>query len=206
MRVGDIKVEAIKLMFTNYGFDFSINELQTMLSDENYGSYIVNMNGAIARALDRIENACIVPLKRKELSLDDCVETRSFLRFDTSKIEDFFMLDRVTAEYDSGEYVGNVEYELEGDVLLLPNHKASYTILYYPTIKTIDENTQDTDEIWIPEKIARLIPYFIKGDLYQEEEPDLAADARNIFEASLDDFKVQNQSKQDYVHRTFRLQ
>ena len=74
------------------------------------------------------------------------------------------------------------------------------------TIKTIDENTQDTDEIWIPEKIARLIPYFIKGDLYQEEEPDLAADARNIFEASLDDFKVQNQSKQDYVHRTFRLQ
>ena len=57
MRVGDIKVEAIKLMFTNYGFDFSINELQTMLSDENYSSYIVNMNGAIARALDRIENA-----------------------------------------------------------------------------------------------------------------------------------------------------
>ena len=52
----------------------------------------------------------------------------------------------------------------------------------------------------------KLIPYFIKGDLYQEEEPDLAADARNIFEASLDDFKVQNQSKQDYVHRTFRLQ
>lgn len=200
MKVGDIKVEAIKLMFTNYGFDFSINDLQTMLADENYGSYIVNMNGAIARALDRIENACIVPLKRKEISIEECSETRSFIKFDTSKIEDFFMLDRVTAEYGSGEYVGNVEYELEGD------QNANYTILYYPTIKTIDENTQDTDEIWIPEKIARLIPYFIKGDLYQEEEPDLAADARNIFEASLDDFKSQNQSKQDYVYRTFRLQ
>lgn len=206
MRVGDIKVEAIKLMFTNYGFDFSINDLQTMLADENYGSYIVNMNGAIARALDRIENACVVPLKRKEITIGECVESRNFIRFDTSTIGDFFMLDRVTAEYDTGEYAGNVEYAVEGDVLLLPNHKASYTILYYPTIKTINEETQDTDEIWIPEKIARLIPYFIKGDLYQEEEPDLAADARNIFEASLDDLKKQNQSKQDYVYRTFRLQ
>ena len=206
MKVGDIKVEAIKLMFTNYGFDFSISDLQTMLADENYGSYIVNMNGAIARALDRIENACVVPLKRKEISLDDCVITRSFIRFDTSKIEDFFILDRVTAEYDSGEYAGNVEFEIEGDILLLPNHNANYTLLYYPTIKTMDDSVLDTDDIWIPDKIARLIPYFIKGDLYQEEEPDLAADAGNIFEASLDDLKNQNQSKQNYVHRTFRLQ
>ena len=205
MKVGDIKVEAIKLMFTNYGFDFGIDELQTMLPDENYGSYIVNMNGAIARALDRIENACVMPLKRKEISICDCEETRNFIRFDTSKIEDFFILDRVTAEYDSGEYAGNVEYELEGDILILPNHKANYTILYYPTIKTMDDSVLDTDEIWIPDKIARLIPYFIKGDLYQEEEPALAADARNIFEASLDDLKNQNQSKQNYVYRTFRL-
>lgn len=205
MRVGDIKVEAIKLMFTNYGFDFGIDELQTMLSDENYSSYIVNMNGSIARALDRIENACVVPLKRKEISLNNCEGTRNFIRFDTSKIDDFFILDRVTAEYDSGEYAGNVEYELEGDILILPNHKANYTILYYPTIKTMDDSVLDTDEIWIPDKIARLIPYFIKGDLYQEEEPALAADARNIFEASLDDLKNQNQSKQNYVYRTFRL-
>lgn len=205
MKIGEIKVEAIKLMFANYGFDMSINDLQKMLADENYGSYIVNMNGSIARALDRIENACVVPLKRKEISFEDCQLDKYFLSFDTNKIDDLFLIDRVTARYSNGEYDGNANYSIEGDILLLDNKATTYTILYYPTIKTVNESVLDTDELWIPDKIARLIPYFIKGDLYQEEEPDLAADARNIFEASLDDLKNQNQNKQNYIHQVYRL-
>lgn len=205
MRLGDIKVEALKLMFTNYAFDISINDLQTMLADENYGSYIVNMNGSIARALDRIENACVLPLKRKEITYEDCEVDKYFLRFDTSKIDDLFLIDRIAADYGKGVYCGSVGFELEGNVLLLPKDAISYSILYYPTIKTVDEKVLDSEEMWIPDKIARLIPYYIKGDLYQEEEPDLAADARNIFEASLDDLKSQYQSKQNYVHQTLRM-
>jgi hypothetical protein len=204
MKVGDIKIEALKLMFVNYSFDLGIDDLQSMISDENYGSYIVNMNGAIARALDRIENACIVPIKRYEIPFEECISTRQFLKFDLSAIKDLYIIDRITAEYD-GEYDGNVGFSLEGDMLLLPKDSADFTILYYPTIKTIDENVQDTDDIWIPERIARLIPYFIKSELYQEEEPDLAADARNMFEASLEDLKKQTQSKQNYIHKTFRM-
>lgn len=34
MKVGDIKIEAIKLMFTNYSFDMAIEDLQRMISDE----------------------------------------------------------------------------------------------------------------------------------------------------------------------------
>lgn len=205
MKIGDIKIEAIKLMFANYGFDMSIDDLSKLLADENYSSYIVNMNGAIARALDRIENACVMPLKRKEITYSDCEDGTHFIRFDTSKIDDLFIIDRVAAEYGKGGYCGNIGYELEGDVLILPKGAEVYTILYYPTIKTVDSSVLDSEELWIPDKIARLIPYFIKGDLYQEEEPSLAADARNIFEASLDDLKSPQQSKQDYVYKTFRL-
>lgn len=204
MKIGDIKIEAIKLMFTNYGFDMGIEDLSKMLADENYSSYIVNMNGSIARALDRIENACVLPLKRKEITLADCDAGSHNSIFDTAKIDDLFVIDRVTAEYGKGSYCGNIGFELEGDILILP-YAEKYTILYYPTIKTIDNSVQDSDDIWIPDKIARLIPYFIKGELYQEEEPSLAADARNLFEASLDDLKQQTQSKQDYVHKVYRM-
>lgn len=205
MRVGDIKIEAIKLMFANYSFDIDIEDLQTMVADENYGSYIVNMNGAISRALDRIENACVLPIKKKEITAKDCSEDKHFIIYNLNNLEDLFLIDRVTARYSNGKYDGNVSYVIEGDSILLEEKTAIYTILYYPTIKTVDEKVLDTDEIWIPDRIARLIPYFVKGDLYQEEEPGLAADARNIFEASLDDLKNQNQNKQNYIHQVYRI-
>lgn len=205
MKVGDIKIEAIKLMFANYSFDMDISSLQTMISNENYGSYIVNMKGSIARALDRIENACVVPTKVYTIKNEDTIFNKYHIRFDLSKIEDFFAIDRISAEYSNGEYDGSVSYELEGNELILNNANAQYRIIYYPKIKTIDDSIEDTDDIWIPDNIARLIPYFIKGDLYQEEEPNLAADARNIFEACLDDLKVQAQNKQNYVHQIYRM-
>lgn len=203
MRVGDIKVEALKLMFTNYGNDIGIDDLQRMLNDENYSSYIVNMNGSIARALDRIENACVLPLKRKEIF--DFKKDEHFIYFDSSKIEDLFLVDRVTAKFNNGQYDGNVNFSLEGDMLILENNNANYTILYYPTIKTVNEKVSDYEEIWIPDRLARLIPYFIKSDLYQEEEPNLSSDARNIFEASLDDLKIQNQNKQNRIHQVLKM-
>ena len=197
MKVGDIKIEAIKLMFTNYAYDMSIDDLQRMISDENYGSYIVNMNGSIARAIDRIENACVVPVKRRTIKANEITPGAVFDRFDTSKIPDLFQIDRLTAEYPDGDYDGNAEYEEEGEILLIRHDGAvSHTLLYYPKIKTVDENVLDSDEFWIPDNIARIIPYFVKGDLYQEEEPKLAADARNIFEASLDDLRKQPVNKQ----------
>ena len=204
MKVGDIKVEALKLMFVNYSFDLGIEDLQKMISDENYGSYIVNMNGAIARALDRIENACVMPLKRYEIPYEDCTVTNNFIRFDLDNVGDLYLIERITAESEDS-YDGNVGFTLEGNILLLPNTNVQFNILYYPKVKSMTNEVLDTDDIWIPERIARLIPYFIKGDLYQEEEPDLAADARNIFEASLEDLKKPTQSKQDFVHRTFRM-
>lgn len=205
MKVGDIKVAAIKLMFTNYSFDFGVDHLQSLISDENYGSYIVNMNESIARAIDRIENACVMPTKRHEISSDECEQSKRFIHYDTTQIEDLYVIDRVTAEYTNGDYVGNIGFEKEGDILILPKLDATYTIIYYPTIKTVNEKVADEEEFWIPDKIARLIPYFIKGDLYQEEEPDLAADARNTFEACLDDLKKPTISKQDYVDKVYRM-
>lgn len=204
MKIGEIKVEAIKLMFANYGYDIQVDDIQRLLSDENYSSYIVNMNGSIARALDRIENACVLPLKSFKVNPGDIEHGKAFMRFNLSLISDLFMIDRVVVE-EASTYDANAEYELEANTLVLPNSNADITIIYYPSVKTVDANVSDSDDLWIPDKVARLIPYFIKGDLFQEEEPDLAAAARNLFEASLDDMKSQDQNKQNFVKRVYRL-
>ena len=41
-------------------------------------------------------------------------------------------------------------------------------------------------ELDIPNGIAEQIPYFIKGDLYRDDEPNEASEARNWFEAAMD--------------------
>lgn len=204
MKLGEIKIEALKLMSINYSFDVGVDDLQSLVSDENYGGYLVNMAGAIKRALDRIENACVLPQKTKILTTYDFVVGRHFLKFDTSKIDDCYMIDRVTAEYDDGTYCGNVDFTMEGDNILFKNELATYTIIYYPTAPDITDTLNEA-ELPIPDKLARIIPYFIKGDLYQEEEPSLASDARNIFEASLDDMKKPTQSTQTKVKKVLRM-
>lgn len=202
MKIGEIKVEALKLMFANYAFDMGIDDLQNMTSDENYGSYIVNMNGSISRAIDRIQNACAVPPKAHHIRDDELMAGGYFNRFDTATIADLYVIDRLIAESVSG-YDGNAEYHLEGTKIVLKGG-AAYTLLYFPVLKAIDGSASDyidLKDMGIPDHIARLIPLFIKGDLYQEEEPSLAADARNTFEMSLDDLKQNTVSRQNRVRR-----
>ena len=55
MTLGEIKIEALKLMFTNSQHDIAVSDLSNLYQDGNYGSYLVNMPGAINRAFDRIQ-------------------------------------------------------------------------------------------------------------------------------------------------------
>ena len=55
MKLGDIKIQALKLMFVNYNDDISIDSLPTLSTDQNYGSYLVNMPGSINRCFASIE-------------------------------------------------------------------------------------------------------------------------------------------------------
>lgn len=200
MKLGQIKIEALKLMFANYGFDPSIEDLPTLAQDENYGSYLVAMNGSISRAIDRIENALVV--KRKIFDIPKAYLStlnKNYQRFDLSRISDYFMIDRVICAYDNGVIDENAEFTLAGDTITLNNVSATFSIVYFPKVKNIDEDTSDTNELELEDRFARIIPYFIKGELFQEEEPSLAADATNRFEALLADYSQPSISKQNTI-------
>ena len=43
MKLGDIKIQALKLMFVNYSDDISIYDITALSAYQNSGSYLVNM-------------------------------------------------------------------------------------------------------------------------------------------------------------------
>ena len=45
----------------------------------------------------------------------------------------------------------------------------------------VDELTYDLNELRIPESAQRMIPYFIKGELYEEDEPNIAAASKRQY-------------------------
>ena len=194
MKLGEIKIEALKLMFVNNTNEMNVDSITNLMNDENYAGYLVNMRGAINRALDRIKNACVLPLKSAWVDMAAIEDMGNYFSYDLTKIEDFFMLERVVYT-DGPVYNGDFEYEMEGKTIVLEKLPGHYKVLYYPTVDYVSADMSDTDSLSIPEDIARLIPYFIKGDLYQEDEPNLAADARNTFEACLEDIKKQQQGR-----------
>lgn len=82
------------------------------------------------------------------------------------------------------------------------NEEESFQIEYVPKIDMVDATTDNNYELPIPEALARIIPYFVKADLYEQDEPQLSATARNIFESALTEyisFGMTRKQKQEYV-------
>lgn len=186
MTLGEIKIEAIKIMFADYTGNLDTDSLQDLKTDENY-EYINSMPGAINRCFSRLEDANVVPLKKVVLEQDKGVTANGRIRFDLSEIiDDFGKVDRIIHE-TANSYNGNCEYIMETDsIIVLPEVKEDYALIYAPSLQRVTNGTPDDEEIALPDKIACLIPYFIKGDLFREDEPNEAADARNLFEASIE--------------------
>lgn len=201
--IGDIKKQALMLMFVNYENDLSEQDVDT-ITDEEYTRYLVNMNSCINRAIKRIQNAGVLPKKTAIITASTQGEIGTFIaRYNLpSIIEDIHTIERITMQDNgTGLYDPNVGFGLEGDVLLLlPLTKTqTYRVLYTPSIGKIALNAPSNTQINVPDEVAEIIPYFIKAELYEEDEPAMAAQARNIFEATLDSLRRSEYSVQRKV-------
>lgn len=206
MKLGEIKIESLKIMFANYNADIDIDKLSSLYDDENYGIYLVNMNGAINRCFSVLEEKLVLPSKSVKLDVSVAEVSNGRLRFDLDKIVDnFFAVDRVIYENTSGAYNGNVDFNMEENTLVLPEigNGESYRLLYKPTLARVSSDTEETTEIDIPNSIASHIPYFIKGDLYRDDEPNEASEARNWFELAMAELHTKQDTNINRVDTIF---
>lgn len=115
-------------------------------------------------------------------------------------------------EVNQDYYYQNVDAPIryKGNKLLLLRHEqGNYIVNYIPKYTRLsysDEDTAnitfaDSDNTLIPDYILDIVPYFVKGDLYEEDEPQMAILATNKFYQLLDEivnpYQRQTQTKVD---------
>lgn len=203
MKIGDIKIEALRLMFAQIDADVTAETLADFENSNTLGDYLAAMHGSINRCLSDIVSRRILPAKSKTLTLSEEHRSMSAYRFDLSEIGDFYDVSRVIAETHNG-YDGNYPFRMEGKTLVLmsPDEGAQFTLLYHPTVELVNvwENSLELD---LPDEIVSVIPYFIKGELYREDEASDAAEAMSWYEQRLASLDPHRTEKQDCVHPVY---
>ena len=187
MKLGEIKIEALKLMYTNGTHDISVEDISELKQNEDYSDYLINMTGSLNRCFSDLENKRVLPLKR--YTLPETSEKCGFLRYELDKlIPDLSDIERVVYSNAYGEYEPKADYHTEGGVLVLRGidfDDEMYSVLYRPRLARVTSFSDDEAELDIPENIAVFIPYFIKGDLYVGDEPSEAEDAGLKYESAM---------------------
>lgn len=188
MTIGEIKIQALKLMFVTYQDNISVDDLEKLGGQENYSKYLINMDDAINRCLADIERRRILPVKSVAMNDFEWNLRGKVARFDLTTVSDFYDVERISCE-SLYEYNGNVPYYRDGDVILLMdyNNEAEYRLVYYP--KVIREAGDKGIIKNLPDNLACLIPYYVKGDLYRDDEPNEASEARNWYEQAMSEYR-----------------
>lgn len=207
MTIGEIKAQALKLMFVTYTDDIRAEDIDEMLLQENYRPYLLNMTGAINRCLSDIECRRVLPTRAYALDpLCGCAG-RCVRRFALSRLlTDFYDVCRLIAE-GAYTYDGDHPYFMEGETLVLRgmDEDTDYTLLYYPKLDRLSGNDDNASELaGVPEEIAALIPYYIKGDLYREDEPNEASEVRNWYEMGMAALTPKRTERQGHVAAVYR--
>lgn len=200
MKLADLKLEALRIMNINNDMELRSEKFQSIISEKRFAKYLNNMTNSINRAIDIINHRRITT--QKTTAMDKLLIKRGLLtnRYDLTSIDDILSVDRIIYE-DNCKYLKSIPFDNEGEcvVVSIQYDPKFLKLLYWSKIPAIKETLQDSDEIpHLSDELARIIPYYIKYDLYQEDEPDLALHAKNTFEQGIESLRKLDNGKEEY--------
>ena len=196
MKIGEIKAQALRLMFAAGSQSISPADTDDMLTeDANAAHYLIAMTGSINRALGDIERRRVI--RPRSVRLDKMREEGGVWVFDTEELSDFLSVDHISL-CDGNGYDSKVSYVMDGTRILLPPGNGVYTLFYRHSMPRLTSSYGGEDELQgVPDRVAALIPYYIKADLFSEDEPGAATEARNWYEAGMAVLTLPEDSRQD---------
>lgn len=206
MTLGEIKIEALKIMFVDIETDYESEDIEILENDEYCKDYLVNMPGAINRCFANMEGRGALPSRSLVLPSDAGDTFGGKTRYDLSAlISDCQRIERVVKEDEDGGYDGSVQYFKEGGTLVLSelSEGERYIVIYKPSLERIRSFTPNDTVINIPDTLAALIPYFIKSELLREDEPDEAQEARNWYEGAILEMIPESDNVQTHVKSVY---
>lgn len=200
MKLGEIKLEALKIMNINNDSVLDLSSMDAIYGEKRYAKFLNNMFNAINKAIDVINHKKVLPKRRVRLK-DFCVENGKINnRFDVSKIDNFMSVDRIVFE-DEKEYLRAVPFDREGELVVVSSayDLGSLSMVYDTKVESINSGLGDNEDVPnLSDEFCRLIPYYIKFELYQEDEPSLAITAKNIFDLGIENLRILEDEKDCY--------
>ncbi|MBQ8357091.1 MAG: hypothetical protein IJX39_04710 [Clostridia bacterium] len=204
MTLGDIKAQALQLM----GFEEYVDgeNIELYEDDDNWGPLIRPMWHAVNRCFADLETKRVLPLKRA--ALVDGKGRGSWRTFYYGDVSDLFEVVRVVVENDS--YVDDDHPFLLDEVGYLRimdfDVGADYAVLYRPRLKPLTSISGNDTVIPLPEVLAAAVPYFVKSEVYRVDEPDEAGEARNLYEAAVEQYAARAEiGRQGVVQTVYAL-
>lgn len=200
MTLGDVKAQALQMM----GFDEYVDgdNVDDFAEDDNFGPLLRQMWSAVNRCFADLETKRVLPLKRA--SLPTPTGKGTWRRFDYSVIGDLFEVVRLVMETNYGVDDDHPFLLEEGGKLRVNDYDdtAKYVVLYRPKLKRLTAYTDnstviglpmgDTDNkpenAVLPDALAAAVPYFVKSEVHRFDEPDEAGEARNFYEAAVEQY------------------
>lgn len=105
-------------------------------------------------------------------------------------------ISQLEADDNYGDYLVNMYGCINRAIVRLKSKGVEFTG------ERLNSETPDDRVLELDEELCELIPYFIKGELYEEDNPQQASIAKNYFEATVDDYlATKNQTSVETVWR-----
>ncbi len=193
MKIGEIKLQALSLIFPDAIFEYKDEDLEELIlslkASSNYASFLVASVGAINRAMASIEQKGLSNRGLLELRLEYGSKIGDYYYFDLEGKKEICSVDEVYLITDTKRTP--VEFEFHGSTMAVKcqNSIGRLHIAYREKIKRIDYATENTRELSLSCGIEEAIPYFVKADLLLGERPEEATLARNIYEGMLEEYR-----------------
>lgn len=208
MKYNEVRAEALRLMFSDSDVNVDIEQedalgsrvgLSLLEEDENIGPFLRNMRGSVNRCFAVIEAKGVLP-DRTVLVLPSVQGMISSFELP----QDCYTPIRLARYGEDGAF-GNVAFERQGDRVIIPDYDvdSTYLLVYKPKIRRLPFGVDDFDELDLPDNVASFIPFYVKGELFRDEEPGEAGEARNWFEAAMMELMARQEGEQRSVDTVY---
>ena len=182
MNWGEIQIESLKKMFLNNN-DLSINNLTNYKNDKKYKTYLFAMPQACNEAIDYICSQ--LPATSDLFDLDKNEDNNYY---NLEELIDGFskLVDVISSEKILWKMINR-------NILYIPNwNNGEIRLLCETKPDKIKSTTPDKKNIDLPDEYVRLIPLYIAGELYKDDDLTLSTMYMNEFMTLIGNYKEQN--------------
>lgn len=199
MKLGEIKVQALMMVFPSVTIEYDKDDLEEVIyrlkNNHSYSPYIFASVGAINRAFAIIESKLLTPCKR---DFFDGEKKGSYTVIDLKEIKDILSVKGV---YLNGEAVG---FHITSQGTIKVKGRGKIEIEYYVKQEKITHLTSNNKKIELG-GIEEAIPYFVKSDLLMGEDNEASLAARDMFYGMIKGYEGCEPSHLDVVYSLGRI-